>query len=121
MIYDPSMFGDESTAGIVWYDADSGTWVNAVDGNSGNNATAAEQGYQGSFDDFQNVYGTSVGQYVGAWGVDTTNHQAWAVLNHASDFSVNTVAAVPEPTTLALLATGVLMLLGYGWRRRSKT
>jgi hypothetical protein len=28
------------------------------------------------------------------------------------------LAAVPEPTSLTLLATGALGLLGYGWRRR---
>jgi hypothetical protein len=28
------------------------------------------------------------------------------------------VHVIPEPTTLTLLATGTLGLLGYGWRRR---
>jgi hypothetical protein len=28
--------------------------------------------------------------------------------------------AVPEPTTLTLLATGALGLLGYGWRKRKQ-
>ena len=32
----------------------------------------------------------------------------------------NLVLIVPEPSTLALLAAGVLGLLGYGWRRRRR-
>jgi hypothetical protein len=33
-------------------------------------------------------------------------------------FRVASSAAVPEPSTLALIAIGALGLLGYAWRRR---
>ena len=38
---------------------------------------------------------TTLNSVLGAWGVDTTNDVAWAVVNHDSDFAV-----VPEPVRL---------------------
>lgn len=35
-------------------------------------------------------------------------------------FNIPQEAAVPEPTTLALLRTGCISLLGYGWLRRRR-
>ena len=103
----------ESAAKVAWYNA--GRWdLDATDGNTGNNAGVAQQGYQGSFAAFQGVYGTDLSNYIGAYGVDTTNKEAWAVLNHASDFAV-----VPEPATLVLLAAGLLGLFAYARRKRN--
>jgi hypothetical protein len=51
---------------------------------------------------------------VGDYGFDSVSNTAWVVLNHASDFSV----LVPEPGMLSLLATGLLGLLAYAWRKR---
>lgn len=81
----------------------SNQWVNAIDGNAGNNATFAQQDYRGSFAAFQAVpgNGTDLTSYIGAWG--STDTSVWAVLNHNSDFGV-----VPEPSTAALLALGAL-------------
>ena len=50
---------------------------------------------------------------LGSWGVDPTHHAAWAVINPTSHFAV-----VPEPSTLALAALGLLGLAGFGVRRR---
>ena len=93
-------------------------WVNSVQGNTGNNATAAEEGFLGSFAAFQTANGTNLSSYVGAWGVDTTNDEAWAVLNHSSTFAVlgPLSPVVPEPSTLALAACGLLGLWGAGRR-----
>ena len=113
MKYDPaSLKNPETSAAIAWYNTGLGSWQNAVLGNTGNNATSAEQNYQGSYAAFAATYGTTTSSYIGAYGVDMTNHEAWAVLNHVGDF------AVPEPGTLALLAAGLIGLLVYAWRKR---
>jgi hypothetical protein len=51
---------------------------------------------------------------LGDWGVNTSNHTVWAVLDHNSEFAVT-----PEPSTLTLLAAGAVAIAGYGWRRRA--
>ncbi len=50
---------------------------------------------------------------LGDWGVNTTNHTVWAVMDHNSQFAVT-----PEPSTLALFGVGAIGLLAYRWRRR---
>lgn len=88
-----------------------GQWVHAVDGNTGNNATAPMQGYDGTFAEFQAEFGTTLSGYIGAYGTDTTGGvtRTWAVINHNSDF-----AAVPEPSAWLLVACGAAFVL---WRR----
>ena len=49
---------------------------------------------------------------LGDYGVDTTNHVVWAVVDYSGTF------AAPEPGTFVLLAVGAASLLAYGWRRR---
>jgi hypothetical protein len=49
------------------------------------------------------VTATNIGDYVGVWGVDTTNDEAWAVIEHNSQFAV-----VPEPSTIVLAGFGLL-------------
>jgi PEP-CTERM motif-containing protein len=76
-------------------------------------ASGGELDYQGTFSQFQNDYGTDLTQYIGAWGVDTDHHVAWAVVDHNSQFAV-----VPEPATFILAALGFVGLLSY--RRRCR-
>jgi hypothetical protein len=47
-------------------------------------ASDAQRGFIGSFAEFQTQYGTTLGDYVGAYGVDRGTHGVWAVLNHNS-------------------------------------
>lgn len=82
---------------------DDGAWVNAVEGNFGNNALGTQQGFEGDFSAFQITYGTDLSSYVGAWGV--SGDTAWAVLNHNSEFAI-----VPEPSNLILTFLGVAIL-----------
>ena len=81
-------------------------WQNAVLGDPVNNATLAEQDYQGSFATFQSQIGdTNLGDYIGAWGVDPANHDVWAVVDHNSDFAV-----VPEPSSLLLAGMAAIRI-----------
>jgi fibronectin-binding autotransporter adhesin len=51
---------------------------------------------------------------LGDYGVDTTNHVVWAVLDHDGTFAV-----IPEPTSLGLLGLGALGLLGRRRKNRA--
>jgi autotransporter-associated beta strand protein len=115
MYYNPALVPSGDNAYLSWYDGSQ--WRNAVDGNAVNNASGGELGYAGSFAAFQAAYGTDVNAYKGAYGFDATTNQAWAVLTHASSFGA-CHAAVPEPATLALLATALFGTLAYAWRKR---
>ncbi len=110
-------YDDSLAAGAVlgWWDTDSDAWMLATADNSGNNASAAQLDYQGSFAAFQAEHGTTLADYVGAYGVDPNQNLAWAVLNHASEFAV----MVPEPGSLLLLGSAFLGLLGLAGRRRN--
>ncbi len=117
MTYDAGISpGDEANAFLFWNSTpgSTATWVNAVDGNLANNASLAQQGYLGSFADFQTTYGTTLTDYMGAYGRDAVTDSVWAVVNHNSEFAVSTV---PEPGTFALLA-GVAAAAGLAYRRR---
>ena len=90
-------------------------------------ASSATQNFAGSFQSFLTSLGgqyaadasnpglltqAQVNSLVGAWGVDVSNHNAWAVVNYDAEFGV-----VPEPGTFALLgaAAGVV---GLAYRAR---
>lgn len=113
-----SIAGLEEDAFLAWLDQ-SNTWINATLGNTGNNASEAQQGFAGSFALFQqgdglgfDGYGTDLSDYIGAWGTDTSggSTEVWAVLDHNSSFSI-----VPEPSTAGLV---VLTFCAALMRRR---
>ncbi|MDZ7618061.1 MAG: PEP-CTERM sorting domain-containing protein, partial [Patescibacteria group bacterium] len=110
-------YDDSQAAGAVlgWWDTGREAWMLATAGNTGNNASAAQLDFQGSFAAFQAEYGTTLADYVGAYGIDAAQQQVWAVLNHASEFA----AMVPEPGSLMLLGSAFLGLLGLVGRRRN--
>ncbi len=85
---------------LGWRNAQ-GEWVNSVEGNIGNNAQLAQQGYEGTFEAFRHTYGGTLANYIGAWGFTETG--VWAVLNHNREFAV-----VPEPSLAWLVALGLL-------------
>jgi hypothetical protein len=116
MFYDQTLLSNESAQAadksiyLAWLNPAGGSggvpiWQNAIAGDTGNDATSAEQGFLGSFLAFQvDVNDTNIADYVGAWGVDTVNHDVWAVIDHNSEFSV-----VPEPSALVLAAISMAL------------
>jgi hypothetical protein len=84
-------------------------YVNSLDGNP-------------SFPDFTQTYtadtlgalsNDQLDEILGAWGVDGVNQDAWAVVNHNSEFAV-----VPEPSAFVLAAFGLLAGVCVLFRRR---
>lgn len=59
--------------------------------------------------------GTDVTNYI---RVQIDRHLPLAENFYADDFSLTTVGVAPEPAASALLATGLLALLAYAWRKR---
>jgi fibronectin-binding autotransporter adhesin len=95
-------------------------WQNAVLGDSGTgtDTTTATKNVQESFANFSTAEGgltdSNIGNFLGSWGVDLTNDEVWAVINHESQFAV-----VPEPSA-ALIAVG-LAGMGILKRRRRRS
>ena len=97
--YDDSLLGVHEAAlaagGYIhlgWMN--SGTWANALEGNSGGTPTMKLGAYNPATD-----------FVLGNWGVDTDANNVWAVLNHNGEFSV-----VPEPSTGLLAIFGLALL-----------
>jgi hypothetical protein len=80
----------------------------AMDTGNPENATSGTFNYPllesfAAFQSANSVTAANLANFVGVWGVDTTNDEAWAVVNHNSEFAV-----VPEPSAIVLAIFGVL-------------
>jgi hypothetical protein len=54
---------------------------------------------------------------MGAWGVDTSAHEVWAIVDHDSTFGVAAVTVgvfIPEPSAITLGGLGLISLLAAG-------
>ena len=87
---------------VGYFDPVLDRWLNAVAGNFGGTPDyVGDHAYNSSY------------FVLGDYGVDTADHVVWAVLDHNSEF-----AALPEPSSLALLGAAAVGLLGWARRRK---
>ncbi len=107
---------------LAWLDKSmnqpNGIWEDATLGNFGTGIPGdIFQNVQSSWDAFASAHSitnVNVGDFLGSYGVDTVNHEVWAVVNHNSPFAV-----VPEPSSWLLFAMGAALFCGTSvWRRR---
>lgn len=110
-----AQLGGASNVVLLYKPPGSNIYENAVDGDHGVNTTNSLYfHYQGSFASFESQYGindANLFNYLGAYGVDTNNDVAWAVIDHNSDFGAGIISAVPEPSFYALFGLGAFFLL----------
>jgi hypothetical protein len=107
--------GGEGESFLGWLNPSTNNYDNAIAGNTGNTSYALTK-YFGSYAGFLTSIssdGSNLALIMGAWGIDTTNNTVWAVLNHNSEFTV-----VPEPSTYAMLVSGLFMLALVVRRRK---
>ena len=120
-VEDPAIAQAAYNAGglyVAWM-KDNATWVNAAKQMQSAGASAANN-FSGSYQTFatnNGINGTNIDQYVGSWGVDLLNHDAWAILKYDLTSSPQQFGVVPEPGTLSLLAAGLLAALTVTFRR----
>jgi probable HAF family extracellular repeat protein len=92
-----SYTGSATGAFLGFFNTTTGTWQNAVMGNSDGGAGA----------NFINgAYNSATDFVLGDYGIDTSSGTAWAVVDHNSEFAV-----IPEPSTWAMLAAGAFLLI----------
>ncbi len=100
---------------IAFFNESTGYFADDDLGNFGNGPLAI-QNYPGPYSTFaadHNILESDLDDYLGSWGVDMTNRQVWAVVNHTTDFTVT-----PEPNALALMLTlGSLIITSCRSRR----
>ncbi len=86
---------------------------------TGHTLLPGQAAYNGSFENFQLTYGTTLGDYIGAYGTwqDAGQTRFWAVVNEEGQYAA--LAVVPEPSTWALLGLAAAGLLIHGRRRQS--
>lgn len=89
---------------IAYFDDTTDGWVSAFDAVTQPTATIAQQNYEGSFESFQALYGTTLQSYMGAWGIDPSTKAAWAVLDVFGNFSL-----IAAPVELVLGANNQSM------------
>jgi hypothetical protein len=98
MRYDPLLLPSAESAlaaeGLLYvgWKNQNNMWVNAVDGNAGGSVAYVQRAWQPT-------------DGLGTFGIDVTANQAWAVVNHNSEFAIT--VAVPEPHAVVLAALGV--------------
>ena len=116
MAYDESLLagGSESDILLGWNSL--GSWVNAIDGNSGSAGGSSVTNASGSYASLGIL---STADYLGSWGRDTTANTVWAVVNHNSEYA--SIVIVPEPGAFSLTGVGLALVCWTAARRRCRS
>jgi hypothetical protein len=100
MSYNESLAVDEAMFRLMYQL--NGKWVLAADANTEGMPTLVAGAWK-------------AGYGLGTYGVDTAANEVWAVIDRNGQFAV---AAVPEPSALALMLGGLVVLVPLAARRR---
>lgn len=106
--YDETLLGGINAENLRLGWLNEGVFVNAVDGNIASSDIILDSPFGGSWSAYLEANsGADLTNSLGAYGVDTKEQTVWAVIDHNSAFA----AAIPEPTTYALIfGVGILGL-----------
>lgn len=115
MTYDDSLLAGANESEILLGWNSSGSWMNAIDGNTGSAGGSALTNATGGYAAL-GIMPTAT--YLGSWGRDTTAKTVWAVVNHNSEYGA--IIVVPEPGALSLAGIGAVAAAWCAIRRRPR-
>lgn len=113
--YDPDLLDGFPVEQLFLGWDDGASFINAVLGNVQENDVTLAIPYVGTWQDYQDETSRTLGNALGAYGVDGLSNTVWAVLDHNSAFSV-----IPEPSTYAIFI-GMLAFALILLRRRARS
>ena len=101
-------------------DQPTGLWQNATAGDFGSGvAGSVFLDVQSSWDSFASLHdvtNSNLINFLGSYGVDVTDHEVWAVVDHNSQFAVVGVAGPPSVALLVIGATAIFFSVGLRCR-----
>lgn len=122
--------GGRGATDFYWYNSNgqvagtAGTWVDIViDPATGQGGTGTITTLTGLVDQWLTEGATNAGVLIGSWGSSASEND-WTFASREDPTAgyhpqlVIGYTVIPEPSTLALLATGLIGLLCYAWRKR---
>lgn len=106
-----SITGGSGGPVLDYLNTGSNKYANAVIGDdaSGTSVYSDVLSSWSSFASAHSISDANIGAYLGSWGVDTTDGEVWAVVDHNSTFAVG--VSVPEPFGAVMMVSSLGLLL----------